>query len=337
MARTKRKARVNTGGRGSKRCLTTAARESVAVPVITITDPPSMWTLKASLLFRAGEMVWYRDTTGLRLAVIQAPPKNSTYRLLPLGYQTLFQQKDQIVFMNENNLLPFRCRSLPPNGIIPEGKVRFDDLFRDAGTSTKMLELMNLGASKMAAMMISCHTSLWTRQDKEINSYRGCFFGAERIEIGDCLSLRGPLPGQTGTWTNVLEVRKIYTLENHYPGYVICRGSVYELAEGTESSEDFNPETLPAALQHEQDYQRYWTLFDADISVTELCISGRFYPTEQITSLSHEVAVFNDRMDIKEWYVEQKLNRLDSLGASIPENSALSLEPYVIEERSISF
>lgn len=325
--------------------------------------PPGIqWILKANLLFRIGELVWYQTGNTWRLGII-AGLGVGVYEMLPIGHGLVPQQN---VSKPESDLRPFHCFSVPSVDIAELKEKVFDDvvwetMFRSAGSDKVRRDLTNLDASKMAASKIDYSFSLWTRRSEDPNAknvtYYGCFFGAERIEIGDCLRLKAaPDNMNTASQTAVLGLCYIVTTGG-FPGAVFFRGHIYQLTRGGAGTAGAVPdENLPVALRDEIQWrhqvnpaQRWcWLLVKENAVLKEQFIRGRFYPTHRLMpvhnpagframvsqgQLEDQHVYLNNRMDGGGRYLGRKKNRLDTLGPAVPHGARLSMEPYIIEEQ----
>jgi len=308
------------------------------------------------VLFRSGELVWYLNGNAWRLGVI-ASSTASHHEVMPIGHGIVQQNN---VNKTEGEMRPFYAFTVPPVNL-PELKdkeydgVSWEALFQSTADGNRR-EMIALDASKMAAVKIDYSYSLWSKMSEEPNlkrvAYWGCFFGAERIEIGDAMRLRS-IPAELNVLaeTCVLGLRRIFTTSD-FPGAVFFVGHIYQLV-----SEDqpniVRDEHLPVALRHESQWrhsvgaQRWrYALIKENVVFKEQSIRGRFYPTHRLmpilnpnefqnSIIQHRVdeqhAHLNNRMDGVGRYLGRKINRLDTLGASVTHTARISLEPFIKE------
>ncbi|KAK5998291.1 hypothetical protein PT974_00665 [Cladobotryum mycophilum] len=315
------------------------------------------WVLKTPHTFRAGELVWYQTGNTWRLGVISAPTMG-LYDLVPLGHGMVMQQN---VSKPEADLRPFHCYSVPNVDVAELKEKTFDEvpwdaMFRAAGTDVVRRDQINLDASKMAASKIDSSYSLWTRRSEDNATpmmYYGCFFGAERIELGDCVRIKG---GELNTnQTAILGLCHIFTADD-YVGQVFFRGHVYHLSKGPASTGTVMPEDkLPIALRDEIQWRKsiapnqQWCviLIRENVVLKEQSVRGRFYPTHRLLPLYNPVeyrnlvtsgqlrdqhVYLNNRMDGGGRYIGRKRNRMETLGASVPHAARLAVEQHVVEE-----
>lgn len=260
------------------------------------------------------------------------------------------------------DMRPFHAFSVP-SVTIPDLKdkifdeVPWEAMFRGTGNDTGKRDLVALDASKMAAWKIDSSYSLWSPISEDPSGkviYYGCFFGAERVEIGDCLRPRS-LPRELGlaSDTAVLGLRNIFTSKD-YPGAVLFCGHLYMLVKG-DAPNAVPPDSLPLALRDESNWRNSisptsrwnWVLVKENIVLQEQAIRGRFYPTHRLMPIldsarfQHAVqqgqvddqfAQLNNRMDGMGRYIGRKRNRMDTLGVSVVHGARLALDPHVREE-----
>ncbi|KAL6881733.1 hypothetical protein HDV57DRAFT_74424 [Trichoderma longibrachiatum] len=335
------------------------------------------WSLKSPLLFRAGELVWYQTGNTWRLGIISNPgnmtPNGMTFELLPIGHAVVPQPN---VTKLETDLRPFHCYSVPSVDIAELKDKVFDEvpwesLFQAAGNNAVRRDLINLDASKMAASKVDFSHSLWTRRGDDPTgkavSYYGCFFGAERLEIGDAVRVKMAGAEANSSQTTVMGLLHIFTSAD-YPGSVFFRGPIYQLSKQGPSAAaaaaaaggaviDDEKEKLPLALQEEVRWrtqvtrgrQWCWVLIKDNVVFKEQSIRGRFYPTHRLMPiynpnefgalvagqqpLRDQHIYLNNRMDgAGGRHIGRKANRLDTLGPCVPHTARLMLEPHIQEE-----
>ncbi|ETS02050.1 hypothetical protein M419DRAFT_78753 [Trichoderma reesei RUT C-30] len=347
------------------------------------TNPPTpqqpkaqaiQWSLKSPLLFRAGELVWFQTGNTWRLGIISNPgnmtPNGMTFELLPIGHAAVPQPN---VTKAEADLRPFHCYSVPSVDIAELKDKVFDEvpwesLFQAAGSNAVRRDLINLDASKMAASKVDFSHSLWTRRGDDPTgkavSYYGCFFGAERLEIGDAVRVKMAGAEANSSQTTVMGLLHIFTSAD-YPGSVFFRGPIYQLSKqgaaastaGAGTVIDDEKDKLPLALQEEvrwrtqvtRSRQWCWVLIKDNVVFKEQSIRGRFYPTHRLMPiynpnefnallagqqpLRDQHIYLNNRMDgAGGRHIGRKANRLDTLGPCVPHTARLMLEPHIQEE-----
>ncbi|KAK7228828.1 hypothetical protein V2G26_000998 [Clonostachys chloroleuca] len=325
---------------------------------------PMVWPLKSSLLFRVGELVWYQNGQTWRLGIIGAFNNTHGFELLAIGHRLVAQQN---VFKTANDMRPFHAFSVPGVTIQDLKSKNYDDvpweaMFAAYQSDANRRDLLILDASKMAASKIDYSFSLWSPISEDPSTktpvYYGCFFGAERIEIGDALRLKAlPAEWNITTDTAVLGLRQILT-NRDYPGAVVFRGHIYILVKGDSPLTNAVPEEqLPVPLRDELAWRQQtgpnsrwrWVLVKENAALKEQSIRGRFYPTYRLMPIlnpagfqqavqqgqaDEQMPQLNNRMDGMGRYIGRKRNRLDTLGASISgvHGTRLAVEPHVKEE-----
>lgn len=346
----------------------TSAFPKPATPVVPAPVPaqsqlqPVAWSLKSSLLFRVGELVWYQNGNTWRLGVVAASNSSNGHELLAIGHGMVPQQN---VGKTEMDMRPFHAFSVP--GVaVPELKnlvyddVPWENMLRATINDPARRDHLALDASKMAASKIDHSYSLWSplRDDPntKTTSYYGSFFGAERIEIGDCLRLKSLQAELSFTSdTAIMGLRCIYTIGD-YPGTLFFRGSIYMLIKGDTSSANVVPDqNLPIALREECIWRRQvsaasrWRcIFLKDnVTLQEQQIRGRFYPTHRLMPILNpqgfkqalqegktddQMPQLNNRMDGVGRNIGRKGNRMDSFGPAVSHNAKLALEGEIKEE-----
>ncbi|KOS21542.1 hypothetical protein ESCO_005164 [Escovopsis weberi] len=340
-------------------------------------QPSPQWSLKAPQTFRTGELVWFQTGNTWRLGIVASPspgpglgPGAGPYELVPLGHAMLPQPN---VSKPEADLRPFHCFSVP-NVDVPElenktfDEVPWDAVFRAAGADPVRRDHINLDASKMAASKIDSSFSLWTRRPEDPHAktvtYYGCFFGAERIEVGDCIRVKGGDLNVPHTVVMGL-CHILIPTAGEYAGRLLLRGHIYYLSKGPPAAAAAaagpgaigipSEDKLPVALREEIQWRKsvapaqQWcaVLMRENIVLKEQSVRGRFYPTHRLLPLYDPVGYgnlvqsgqlrdqhvyLNNRMDAGGQYIGRRRNRLETLGASVPQAARLVVEQHVIEE-----
>ncbi|KAM5348312.1 hypothetical protein ACJ41O_008136 [Fusarium nematophilum] len=328
-----------------------------AQPAAQAQPQPIQWALKSPLLFRTGELVWYQNGSTWRLGIIAASGSGH-YELMPIGHGRVQQNN---VTKTDGDMRPFYAFTVPPVALAELKDKQFDGVPWEAmlqgAADAGRRELIALDASKMAAVKIDYSYSLWSPLSEDANgktiTYYGCFFGAERVEIGDAMRLRS-LPAELNVpaETGVLGLRFIFTTKD-FPGAVFFRGHIYQLV--TEDKPNVvREEHLPIALRKETQWRNSigtrrwrWILVKENVVFKEQSIRGRFYPTHRLMPILNpngfqqavaqgqvddQYAHLNNRMDGTGRYLGRKVNRLDTLGASVTHTAKLNMESYIREE-----
>lgn len=316
------------------------------------------WTLQSPLVFRAGELAWYKTGNTWRLGII-AGQSPSGHEIVPLGFARVPQAH---AVKQDSDMRPYQAFSVPPVSV-PElsskifDEIPWEDTFMSVISDASKRDILLLDASKLAASKIDFSYSLWSQAPADAQGktvpYYGCFLGAERVEVGDCLRLR-QLPPELNITSEfpILGLRHIFT-SSDFPGAVFLRGSLFvPAAPGSDASTYVPEEALPIALRDEVTWRnkfpgprRAWTLAKEDVVLKESAIRGRFYPTHRLMPIlnpeefQNAVAngkdapqpYLNSRMDGYGRYLGRKMNRTDAVGAAVPPTERLAMEPHVRE------
>ncbi|KAG5928014.1 hypothetical protein E4U53_002770 [Claviceps sorghi] len=286
--------------------------------------------------------------------------------MLPIGHALVPQEP---VPKTTSDLRPFHAFSVPPVAVQDLKDKNFDQvpwevLFRSTANDLAKRELLALDASKLAASRIDASYSLWcplheNHPNADPAPFYGCFFGAERIEIGDCLRIKPVLSDAALAHDSlIMGLRYIFT-RKEYPDAVFFRGNVYQLATN-ESQPLVSQDQLPIALRDEFAWRTQlhppsrpwqWTLVKENATLNEQFIKGRFYPVHRLMPIlnreAFEAAVARGRIDDQipylnnrmdggiSGYVGRKANRLESMGLAVAPGSRIALEALIREEGSL--
>lgn len=325
-------------------------------------QPVTQWSLKAPLLFRVGELIWYVGSGGWRLGVIRkigTTINPDGYDIIPLGYDMRMPVFPDI--STPVDMRPYHAFSVPPI-TMPELKGKFYDdvpwpaMLHATDNNTNKKLYLDIEASKLAATKVDSSYSLWSPMPEDptgkTTAYYGCYLGTERVEIGDSLRIKPP-PEELDVATDKSSfgLRAIFT-STDYPGGLLFRGHVYILVRG-DASNAVPPDQLPVALSDEINWRNSisppwsWVLVRENYVLQEKSICGRFYPTPRLLpflyppgfnkavrtrQLDDRLFGLNARMDCSIRYVGRCPNRMATLGEAAPPNVALALEPYVHED-----
>lgn len=290
-----------------------------------------------------------------------AASTNTSYELMPIGHGLVAQKN---VIKSNNDMRPFYAFTVPPvtrqdlkDKVYDQ--VPWEQLLQTATSEGNQREMIVLDASKMAASKIDYSFSLWTPFPDDPNGktvpYYGCFFGAERIEIGDTIRIKA-LPGEPEPQAEslVLGLRFIFITKDH-PGAVFFRGHIYRPVTGNTDIPNAVPdEQLPLALRDESNWRNSvspqkwrWILVKENVVLKEQSIKGRFYPTHRLMPIMNpagfqnalvsghtdqQFAHLNNRCDGAGSNIGRKRNRLDALGPAVPHTARFTFEGHVREE-----
>ena len=305
--------------------------------------------------------MWYQNGNTWRLGIIRAQSGNN-HEIIPLGFGMVIPQN---VAKNDADMRPFQAFSVPPVTVPDLADKVFDEIpwepmFRANVNDAPKREVILLDASKLAASKIDYSYSLWSpiSEDPQAKSitYYGCFLGAERVEIGDCLRIR-QLPAELNITAEqpIMGVRFIFTSKD-FAGALFFHGHIYQQAESsTDPAALVLEDQLPIALRDESNWRNRvnpgkshgYILLRENTVLNEQSIRGRFYPSHQLMpilnpqgfqaalaqgQMDDQYPYLNSRMDGAGRYVGQRHNRIDTAGASIPQGMRLALEQHIREE-----
>ena len=330
-------------------------------PLVTQTqnrsqNQPSPWNLSAPLLFRTGELVWFQNGNTWRLGIV-ASAQARGYELLPIGHSMVPQSN---VAKLDGDMRPFLAFSVPPVSILELQNKHFDNvawdaMFRATGMDTNKRDLLVLDASKMAAIRIDGSYSMWTPLPEEsggkTTAHYGCFLGAERIEIGDCLRVKDHPDLNASGEPVLLGLRNIFTSVD-YPGAVFFGGHLYMAVQpGMRPANLVAEENLPVGLRDENQWRaqinparpQQWTIIKEKVVLKEDSIRGRWYPVQRLMPIldpvGYQAAVSKKQPETLHAHVNSRMedavrrvSRLDTIRHIVPHNARLALEPHIHEE-----
>jgi len=215
-------------------------RNPPAAPPPGITSP--------SNVFRAGELVWFRQTAWRLGLVLATRPKAAgqaradndyDFTLAPLGHALLQQQN---VIKDANDMRPFLTFSVPNTTVEELQEKPFENIdweefapryanSPDQQTRSVKLQMVGLEASKIAARCINDSFSTFNRLGEsftadhmyKIQSFTGVYLGAEMVCISDPLRVTAPANPEAATdssqpTTAVMLVSEIQLITPAWPG-----------------------------------------------------------------------------------------------------------------------
>jgi hypothetical protein len=337
------------------------ATNTVAAPAA----PPPVSA--SSVLFRTGELVWYKNGSNWRLGLISGTAQGN-HEILPIGHGMILQPR---VVKQGPDMRQFHAFSVPAVNI-PDltgqtfDYIKWESLLQTyAGNDPQKREFLALDASKLAALKIEFSYSLFNQVgptgDGNNIGYSGIFLGAERVEVGDALRIRDSpqeVQLQPPVDSNVFVLRDILVSHGTLEALVF-RGTVCRLTYGGDGiTTNAVPDTnLPVALREETAWRNQvqpqglwrWELVKDNVELKEQTVRGRFYPTHHLmpildppkfaaivsrtVPLEQSYTYLNNRLDAQAGrYIGHKRNRIDTIGAAIPHGSRLALEDSVRED-----
>ncbi|TRX98298.1 hypothetical protein FHL15_000943 [Xylaria flabelliformis] len=316
-------------------------------------------------LFRAGEVVWFKNNNSWRVGMILS--SGSTLSIIPFGHP-LYQT--QAVTKEEADIRPFLAFSIPQiNNGLQEFKGRalaqidwqtLQERF-GAHADPSRREGLAIEATKLAATRVDqCYSTfnpiLESAQNYDV--FGGIFLGAEKICVGEAVRILLPREQQDGVAGKgvpvVMVVKRI--MVSREGGTLMFEGSLWKLQHATltQQLQTSNQALLPASLRGEKEFRDgvlrgrgwrvEWMLVNQSLSVNESAIRGRFYETRRLTPILNPAkfqemlqqqhiddiqTLLNNRGDSSGPRVGRVLNRAQAVAGAAP--MITSLGPDVIE------
>ena len=321
--------------------------------------PAQKWSLKSSVIFRTGELVWYQHGSSRLGIIAAADASQSAFEIIPIGHGSIPQPN---VMKAPAEIRPYQAFSIPrvqTSTLVDKifDQVPWDNELRTAAANPSAYNAMIVDASKMGASKIDFSYSLWSliNHDSKTSTYYGCFLGSERVEVGDAVRIKAT-PKELGAWYDsaIMGLRYIFTSQD-YPGLVFFRGPCYRLVTEEAAGPNAIPDdSLPFALREETAFRNQrgthrwrWVMLKDSAVMQEKLVRGRYYPTNRLlhilkpedaqnimaNGVAHEqVTQLNDRMNAVGTYLGRKKTRRETLGATVPHAARLALEPYIKED-----
>ncbi|KAI8629463.1 hypothetical protein F5Y19DRAFT_475447 [Xylariaceae sp. FL1651] len=319
-------------------------------------------------LFRAGEVVWYKNNNSWRVGMIATI--NPALSIIPFGHP-LYQTQE--VNKEEADLRPFLAFSIPQiNNALQEFKGRalaqidWHALQERFGTNTdpSRQEGLAIEATKLAATRVDQCYSTFNLTQEPVQGYDvfgGIFLGAEKICVGEAVRIKlsreqqdqGLEPGMP-----VVMVLKRILVSKDVSQTLMFEGNIWKLQHTALAQQPQAPgyTRLPQAMLGEKEFRDgilqsrgwrvEWVLNDQIISVNETAIRGRFYETRRLTPILNPAkyeemlrqqnvgdiqTLLNNRGDSSGPRVGRVLNRAQAVAGAVPVGVPASLGPDVIE------
>ncbi|KAI1119609.1 hypothetical protein F5Y14DRAFT_446143 [Nemania sp. NC0429] len=318
-------------------------------------------------LFRAGEVVWYKNNNSWRVGMIL----NSALPLLiiPFGHP-LYQTQE--VNKEEKDVRPFLAYSIPQiNPGLQEfmgqalAQIDWHALQERFGTQTdaSRREGLAIEATKLAATRVDqCYSTFNPIQEpgQGTTIFGGVFLGAEKICIGEAVRVHlreedQPPEKVMGMPVVMVVQRLVISREG---GLLTFEGSLWKLqhAKLTQAPQVPNQAQLPSAMLGEKDFRDRilrkhgwrveWVLMKRSVSYDEPAIRGRFYETERLTPILNPAkfeqmlqslhvddiqTLLNNRGDSSGPRVGRVPNRAHAVAGAVPVGVPASLGPDVME------
>ncbi|ETS82374.1 hypothetical protein PFICI_04250 [Pestalotiopsis fici W106-1] len=323
------------------------------------------------VIFREGEIVWYKNNNAWRLGVVLeiVPPNgagNDQPKCLikPLAHSAIQLEN---VLKTEPDMRPYLAFSVPPVNMREiQGRkmsqVDWHQYSQYAGGDRQKQEMLGLEASKLAVAEINDSYSTFNNYainpiDPNKQSVGGLFLGAERICVNEAVRYRLRSNENNPTWIKslpvVMHLREIYVAADglHFVG------DIYRLEERAMQQPMPTHGPLPAAMIREQQFRseirkragtRFdWVLISQNQDRDETSIRGRFYEAAKLlpiidlanfqAALSRGIvsdvqSYLNTRLETLSTATDRrKQNRREALSTAVPDGFFLSFGPDIRE------
>lgn len=316
-------------------------------------------------LFRAGEVVWFKNNNSWRVGMILT--SSATLSIIPFGHPLY---RTQEVIKEEADIRPFLAFSIPQiNPGLQELKGRalsqidwqaLQDKFGAHADSSRR-EGLAIEATKLAATRVDqCYSTFNPIQEPAQNYdiFGGVFLGAEKICVGEAVRILFPREQQDQIAEKgvpvVMVIKRI--IVDRDGGALVFEGSLWKLQHATlaQQLQTRNQGLLPAALRGEKEFRDSvlhvrgwrveWMQVNESMSVNETFIRGRFYETRRLTPILNPAkfqemlqqkhiddiqTLLNNRGDSSGPRVGRVLNRAQAVAGAVPMTG--SLGPDVME------
>ncbi|KAI1430169.1 hypothetical protein F5Y12DRAFT_6133 [Xylaria sp. FL1777] len=317
-------------------------------------------------LFRAGEVVWFKNENTWRVGmIITSSPALSIIPFTHPLYRT------QEVIKEEADIRPFLAFSIPQ---ISPGLQEFkgqalaqinwqalQERF-GANADASRREGLAIEATKLAATRVDqCYSTFNLIQESVQNYdlYGGLFLGGEKICVGEAVRIKLSREQQEQSEKGmpiVMVLNRIFVSKEG--GTLMFEGSLWKLQHATlaQQIQTPNPAQLPAALRGEKEFRDgilqnrgwrvQWVLMNQSLTANESAIRGRFYETRRLTPILNPAkfqemlrqqnvgdiqTLLNNRGDSSSPYVGRVLNRAQAVAGAVPPGVSAQLGPDVIE------
>lgn len=317
-----------------------------------------------SVLFREGEVVWFKTDTGaFRLGLVRANLPSSMNRITPLShYEYPIHNIDRF----EAETRPFLTFSVPV--LQPAVEHVADQPMKTVNwnavevpyAENMKAEIISMEASKIAASHVDHSYSLFNFMNTREAlfgqlSFGGVFLGCEKVGILEAVRVRLE-PHEHPHWdqhqvTFVMVVKNI-TLQRSAVGQELTfGGDIWLLQEGPLTHQD----QLPAAMQREKTFrdqvarargsQFNWFPVARNVVKPEKAIRGRFYESQKLgpslitrwDSALEQGEVpqiqtsLNNRFDSRGEYIGRMPSRSETVAGAVPPGTVLGFGPNVVE------
>ncbi|KAI0432590.1 hypothetical protein F5Y09DRAFT_136221 [Xylaria sp. FL1042] len=333
----------------------------------SISPRPYLIASDHDALFRAGEVVWFKNNNSWRVGMtLTSKPSLSIIPLTHPLYRT------QEVFKEEADIRPFLAFSIPQINLALQefkgqalARIDWQTLQERFGAHTdpSRREGLAIEATKLAATRVDQSYSTFNPIQDSVPShdaFGGIFLGAEKICVGEAVRIKLSQEQQEQSSEKgmpiVMVVKRIFI--NKDGGTLMFEGSLWTLQHvpSAQQLQTPSPAQLPTALLGEKEFRDgilrnsgwgvKWVLMNQNITVNESAIRGRFYETQRLTPIlnppkfqemihSQRVpdiqSLLNNRGDSSGPYVGRVLNRAQAVAGAVPSGVSAQLGPDVVE------
>ncbi|KAF3005467.1 hypothetical protein E8E14_007832 [Neopestalotiopsis sp. 37M] len=323
------------------------------------------------VIFREGEIVWYKNNNAWRLGVVlKIAPTDGVSDdqpkclIKPLAHAAI--QLDNVL-KTEADMRPYLAFSVPPVNMreiqgMRMSQINWHQISQYAGNDRQKHEMVALEASKLAVAEINDSYSTFNNYpispaDPNRQIVGGLFLGAERISVNEAIRYRLRPNENNPTWIKslpvVMHLREIYVA----PDGLHFVGDIYRLEERAIQQAMPTQGPLPAAMIREQQFRsdvkkragtRFdWVLIAQNQDRDETAVRGRFYEAAKLlpiidmgnfqAALSRGVvsdvqSYLNTRLEAPSTTPDRrKRNRREALSTAVPDGFFLSFGPDIRE------
>ncbi|KAI1820751.1 hypothetical protein F4861DRAFT_533464 [Xylaria intraflava] len=267
-----------------------------------------------SILFRAGEVVWYKNNNSWRVGMVLTP--GATLSIIPFGHPLY---PTQAVIKEEADIRPFLAFSVPQINKALEAfkgqalsQINWPVLqtrlgvLADPSRQEARREGLAIEATKLAATRVDqCYSPFDPYHSQPQSTfYWGVFLGAEKICVGEAVRIN-PMrdqreEAQDKGLPTVMVVNRIKCSGKlgEKDEELTFSGSIWTLRHASltqPQQQTYAPEELPASMLGEKTFRDgilidrglcvHWVPVVSSITLVEASIRGRFYETQRLTPI----------------------------------------------------
>ncbi|KAI0010961.1 hypothetical protein F4779DRAFT_575355 [Xylariaceae sp. FL0662B] len=285
------------------------------VPTTNVLQPQN----DESVLFKVGEVVWYKNNNtwriGIILKVVPADPTTSSFPKNLIGPLAHPYLPTSNVVKLDPDMRPFLAFSVP--SVNPTLQYLCDQPMESidwqtvqaqlAGEDQHKREVLGLEASKIAASRVDHSYSLFNPasnlQDTAVRqNFGGVFLGAEKVGIYEAVRVRLEPQEENPTWNKqlpvVMALKEIFIERSEDGERLFFRGDIWRLEETASPDHLPNQDQLPLAMRREKAFRdevkrsygthSNWVLVSNNAQKGEASIRGRFYESQKLGPILHD-------------------------------------------------